>query len=140
MDKTFTVNMANAKESVKVITGYTGRNTKGGIDRISATDDESSLLDKLSERAFGSLVALIDSYKPSVSGYTITITVPANFDENGLSQIAEESANYITNYVCAEWFLIARETADADVYRNYINININNINALLSRRIKPISK
>lgn len=140
MDKTFNVNMANAKEAVKVITGYTGRNTKGGIDRISATDDESSLLDKLSERAFGSLVALMDSYKPSVNGYAITITVPANFDTNGLSQITDESASYITNYVCAEWFLVARETADAEAYRNYSHNNINNINALLSRRIKPISK
>lgn len=140
MDKTFTVNMANAKEAVKVITGYTGRNTQGGIDRISATDDESSLLDKLSERAFGSLVALMDSYKPSVNGYAITITVPANFDENGLAQIANEATNYVTNYVCAEWFLVARETTDSEAYRNYSHNNINNINALLSRRIKPISK
>lgn len=138
MDKTFTVNMANAKEAVKVVTGYTGRNTQGGIDRISATDDESSLLDKLSERAFGSLVALIDSYKPSVNGYAITITVPANFDENGLTQIANEATNYVTNYVCAEWFLVARETTDSEAYRNYSHNNIKNINALLSRRIKPV--
>lgn len=140
MDKTFTVNMANAKEAVKVITGYTGRNTQGGIDRISATDDESSLIDKLAERAFGSLVSMLDSYKPSVSGYAITITVPANFDTNGLAQIAEESANYIANYVCSEWFLVARETADAEAYRNYSHNNIDNINTLLSRRIKPISR
>lgn len=138
MDKTFTVNMANAKEAVKVVTGYTGRNTQGGIDRISATDDESSLLDKLSERAFGSLVALIDSYKPSVNSYAITITVPANFDENGLAQIANEATNYVTNYVCAEWFLVARETTDSEAYRNYSHNNIKNINALLSRRIKPV--
>ena len=97
MDKTFTVNMTKARDAVKAVTGYTGRNTQGGIDRISATDDESSLLDKLSERAFGSLVALIDSYKPSVNGYAITITVPANFDENGRAQIANEATNYDTN-------------------------------------------
>ena len=78
MDKTFTVNMANAKDAVKVVTGYTGRNTQGGIDRISATDDESSLLDKLSERAFGSLVALIDIYQPSENGHAMCIAVPAN--------------------------------------------------------------
>ena len=138
MDKTFTVEIEKAKEAVKVVTGYTGRNTKGGIDRISATDDESSLINQLSERAFGSLVAIIDNYKPSVSGYAITISVPANFDENGLTQIADEATNYITNYVCSEWFLVARETADANAYKAYSDNNIKNINSLLSRRIKPV--
>ena len=44
MDKTFTVQMQSALDSVKVITGYTGRNTTGGIDRIAATNDEEPLL------------------------------------------------------------------------------------------------
>lgn len=140
MNKTFTVQMQNALDSVKVITGYTGRNTTGGIDRIAATDDESPLIDKLAERAFGSLVAMLDSYKPSVSGHAITITVPANFDNNGLAQIAEESANYIANYVCSEWFLVAREATDSDAYRAHKDNNIRNINTLLSRRIKPTER
>lgn len=140
MDKTFTVNMANAKEAVKVITGYTGRNTQGGIDRISATDDESSLIDELSQRAFASLVSGMGAYKPSVSGYSIKITVPANFDANGISQLEEEATNYVVNFVCSEWFLVARETADSAAYKGYMLDNIKNINALLSRRIKPISK
>lgn len=140
MDKTFTVNMTNAKEAVKVVTGYTGRNTQGGIDRISATDDESSLIDRLSERAFGSLVAIMDNYKPSVSGYAVTITVPANFDANGLPQLSEEATNYVTNFVCSEWFLVAREATDANAYKAYAESSIKNINSLLSRRIKPIKK
>ena len=138
MDKTITVDMAKAKNAVKTVTGYTGRNTQGGIDRISATDDESSLIDRLSERAFTSIVSCMENYKPSVSGYSITITVPANFDANGLPQLSEEATNYVTNFVCSEWFLVAREATDANAYKAYAESNIKNINSLLSRRIKPI--
>ena len=137
MDKTFTVQMQSALDSVKVITGYTGRNTTGGIDRIAATNDEETLLTSLSERAFGALVANLDYYKPIVKDYSITITVPANFDTNCVSQVETEATNYVTNYVCAEWFLVARETGDSTAYQSYREKNIKNINTLLSRRLKP---
>ena len=47
MDKTFTVQMQSALDSVKVITGYTGRNTTAGNKRKTTTNWEVKNMQKM---------------------------------------------------------------------------------------------
>lgn len=137
MQKTLTIDKTEAYSAIQQITGYTGRNTTGGIDRISATDDESGLVDKFFARAVSSVVSMLDNYKPSVSGNSITIEVPSHFDSNVTGQLSEEATNFVVNYVCSEWFLVAREVSDASAYKSYQEANRANILLLVSRRVKP---
>ena len=137
MEKVINLDKDNIVSSIQNITGYTGRNIVEGLDRVSATSDEEKILDDLTSRALIALLSTISTYKPSVSNYQITINIPSNFDINGIDALKNEFENFIVNSVCAEWFIIAREKEDGDMYTSYKNRNIINIIALLSRRIKP---
>lgn len=138
MEKTISIDKTKIVSSIQKITGYTGRNTTGGIDRISVTEDENNLIQELINRSFTSLVAIISNYKPAISQERVMIIVPSHFDTGADASLKEEFENYIVNNTCAEWFMIAREMNDIERYQSYKNSNIININNLLSRRVKPI--
>ena len=140
MKQTITIDKSSVVSDVANITGYTGRNVEGGIDRISTTEDESKIINRLVERAYNAVVALLYPYKPTTTGDSITIDVPTNFDTNVTSQLSEEAENYCVNFVCTEWFVVARQADDANAYGAYREANKANMLYLLSRRLKPTER
>ena len=91
MKQTITIDKSSVVSDVANITGYTGRNVEGGIDRISTTEDESKIINRFVERAYNAVVALLYPYKPTTNSNNITIDVPANFDTSVTSQLSEEA-------------------------------------------------
>lgn len=127
-------------ESVSKITGFTARSIEGGIDRVSVTSDESPITDDLYNRALNSLLSTLSAYKPSYTDPNISLLVPSIFDNNSVGALEEEFNNYIVNYICAEWFAIAREKEDEERYKSNRDYNSINILTLLSRRLKPVER
>lgn len=122
------------------ITGITGRNIEGGIDRVSATEDERTIVNSMIEESLSSIMAVLSIYTPVRSNTSITLTVPANFDKSSTSAVEDEVKWYVINKSCANWFLTAREGDDHNKYDTFKDRNILNLTYLLSRRIKPVKR
>lgn len=125
-------------DALSNITGYTGRATEGGIDRLSATADEEKLTSDIYERSISKLSAVFNGYAPVITDSRVTISAPNNFNEDAKGDIEKEISSFLINNSCAEWFFIARNVDDATEYQRRAEVNYNNINNLLSRRIKPV--
>lgn len=118
-------------------TGYVGKHTEGGIDRVATTDDESDVVGDLIKTSLTTLAASIAEYKPIITSSGISLTTPANYDGGATSAVEAEAETYVVNNVCALWYIIARQGDDATICANYAKDNLTNINILLSRRQKP---
>lgn len=134
------ISKSSVESALKNISGYTGRATSGGIDRLSATSDESKLTDDLFSRSISALIPVFNSYLPTYTDSSITINVPANFDDTSKEGIEKEVNSFLINNATAEWFFIARNADDTAEYQKRATVNYNNINNLLNRRIKPQSR
>ena len=120
------INKASVFESISKITGFIGKNTENGLDRIAVTEDERNIIDDL-----------VSMYHPALKDDGITIETPPNFDKTASEALQSEMEMYIINQACCNWFFIAKEEKDAEKYSEYAKNNILNINLLLSRRTRP---
>lgn len=140
MSNKINIDITQVNEHLQAITGYTGRNTEGGIDRISVTSDEQRLIEALITRAKTDALSVMSDYKPSEADNVITIDTPSNFDISSIEQIKDAIVDYIVNHVASEWFFVAREVGDAEKYDSQRVKNVKLLTSLLSRRAKPTKR
>ena len=131
------INKASVFESISKITGFIGKNTENGLDRIAVTEDERNIIDDLISSSIISMTAFVSMYHPALKDDGITIETPPNFDKTASEALQSEMEMYIINQSCFNWFFIANEEKDAEKYSEYAKNNILNINLLLSRRTRP---
>lgn len=131
------INKASVFESISKITGFIGKNTENGLDRIAVTEDERNIIDDLISSSIISMTAFVSMYHPVLKDDGITIETPPNFDKTASEALQSEMETYIINQSCCNWFHVAREEKDAEKYSEYAKNNILNINLLLSRRTRP---
>ena len=106
------------------------------MDRVSATDDETNLLDELYPDAFSSLLDILSPYFPVINEDNIQITVPANMpDVKSLAKLCNDA---VCNSMLSEWYDIVAEAELAQKYLSKKNNNIMNIMSMLVRREKPV--
>ena len=131
------INKASVFESISKITGFIGKNTENGLDRIAVTEDERNIIDDLISSSIRSMTAFVSMDHPALKDDGITIETPPNFDKTASKALQSEMEMYIINQACYNWFFIAKEEKDAEKYSEYAKNNILNINLLLSRRTRP---
>lgn len=122
------------------VTAMSARNREGAMDRVSATEDETNLLDELYPRAFSSLLDILSPYYPTVNGDSITINVPANMPQSVLDSLSSLCKNAVCNSMLSEWYDIVAEIELSQKYLSEKNNNIMNIMSSLVRREKPIPR
>jgi hypothetical protein len=125
--------------AVQKITGYTGKNTPEGFDRIAATSDEQRLTDELFDESLKSLVSRLTEYSPVTDkeNGTISIRNSSNFNQAVIPAISGSVNNMLTNDMASKWFFISREVADAGKYNSQAAGDFNDIIPLLQQRNRP---
>jgi len=122
-------------DTVKNITSYTGKSLQNN-DLISASDDDSKLISILQGKSISDFMGKIARLKPVLNGSVITITVPANFDEDivpGLNRAVSDLMNY---NILSSWFFITRQMDDTKVYSELANNCYIDVERLLNKRTK----
>lgn len=132
-----TINKSAITDRVARQTGYAGKYTDGGIDRVAVTDDESDIIGDYISESLSALASSISEYNPVITTAGISLTTPANYDSGATAAVSAEAETYVVNNVCAQWYVSSRIGDDATICANRAKDNLANINILLSRRLKP---
>lgn len=132
-----TINKSAITDRVARQTGYAGKYTDGGIDRVAVTDDESDIVNDYLSESLTTLAASVSEYDPVITTAGISLTTPTNYDNGATAAVSAEAEAYLVNNVCALWYVTARMGDDATICANRAKDNLTNINILLSRRLKP---
>lgn len=132
-----TINKSAITDRVARQTGYAGKYTDGGIDRVAVTDDESDIIGDYIGESLSALASSISEYDPVITTAGISLTTPANYDNGATAAVSAEAETYLVNNVCAQWYVSCRMGDDATICANRAKDNLTNINILLSRRLKP---
>ena len=138
MQSNITINKEDIYNTIMTVTAMSARNREGAMDRVSATDDETNLLDELYPDAFSSLLDILSPYFPVINEDNIQITVPTNMpDVKSLAKLCNDA---VCNSMLSEWYDIVAEAELAQKYLSKKNNNIMNIMSMLVRREKPVSR
>lgn len=135
-----TINIQKEKvfQDVYSITGHEAK-TQGEMDKVSATEDEGSVLEPfLSEAtaALGDVVSPYGTISTTETTCDIAFEFPANWKQTAQPALESALANYLVNSICAKWFAITSKE-DSAYYQNKLNINSANIRKLLCERTRP---
>lgn len=136
MQSNITINKEDIYNTIMTVTAMSARNREGAMDRVSATDDETNLLDELYPDAFSSLLDILSPYFPVINEDNIQITVPANMPD--VKPLAKLCNDAVCNSMLSEWYDIVAEAELAQKYLSKKNNNIMNIMSMLVRREKPV--
>lgn len=137
MEYSIAINKQAVLESIKEITGYTGKNINEGIDRVMVTDDESNIIDSLLDKSITDFLSKISRYTPVYSETVFKIDLPKTFDQKVIPLLSKGVGDLIVNDVCSSWFFIARMEEDAKKYSELTNNCFLNVMRLLCTRVKP---
>lgn len=139
MDVSITINTEDVLNDVYIVSGHTGKALEN-IDKVSATEDESNLLEPFFVEAASELSDVISSYGTlsygSDSSLTITFQLPANWKQTAKPSLEKALHNYLVNSVCQRWFAVTNRE-DVKYYADKVVVNATNIVKLLCERIRP---
>jgi len=138
MNIILTINKNNILSSIKSITGFTGKNIEGKIDNISVTDDEETIISDLIKKATTNIVGSLFLYSAILSDADISLTLPANYNNNATASAISLLENTIVNYASSSWFYIARLDKDAETYLNKAGSTLAELQDVLCSRNKPL--
>lgn len=127
--------------AVEQITGYTGKYTPDGFDRIAATNDEMNILEVLLDESLDELARKFPADYLAVldeKSHSITISNSSNFTDQVIPTITAVLNDILTNDVAARWFHIAREEADAKVYSERAAACFLSVPMMLLQRKRPL--
>jgi hypothetical protein len=97
----------------------------------------STLKTKLSEFIDSSSVAADNDLGDGAeSTYTISLSMPSNYNEATVETIADQAHDYVVNVSVADWFQITNKT-DASDYVTKAEANIENLREALNKRVRP---
>ena len=138
-DTDITILKTDVMPEVYKITGVTG--VKGGnIDHISATDDDSQILDSYFAEAAESLAEILsrDGYLSEIdsTSATYTLSMPANWKQSVLTALKKSMHLYLADYICMQWFNLSRKE-EVEYYTNLCTELGLGIKLYLSEREKP---
>lgn len=143
MQKEVTILKADVMPEVYKITGYTAKDTeqeKIDSDKISATEDELSLLETYYNESLTSLNETLSHY-----GYIGTddalkcvfeLTLPSNWDSNYETALQKNMNQYIVFKICQMWFNISKKN-EVEYYAASCESLRMKIVKILNERVKP---
>lgn len=137
MEYSIPINKQNILEVVKRITGYTGKGVGENIDKITVTDDESGVIEGLTEKSIVDFLSKIGRFSPVYSSEVIKVELPANFDSKVQPLLEKAVEDMIVNDASSSWFFIVRMNEDAEKYGSMALNSFQNVLRLLCSRIKP---
>lgn len=138
MEYSIAINKQDVMESVKKITGYTGKNIGERVDNIAITDDEANIIETLSEKSITDFLSKISRFMPVYTGNAVKVELPKTFDAKVLPLLSKGVEDLVTNDACSCWFFIARLEDDAKKYSEMTVNCFQNVLRLLCARVKPI--
>ncbi len=100
------INKQNILETVKRITGYTGKGLGENIDKITVTDDESGVIEGVTKKSIVDFLSKIGRFSPVYSSEIIKVELPANFDSKVQPLLGKAVEDMIVNDASSSWFFI----------------------------------
>lgn len=91
---------------------------------------------KLSEFIIDSSTTDNNRLITSTDNFTITLTMPSNYNQATLKTITSECNDYIENVAIMDWFQITNK-GDAADYAGKSAVNIQNLREALNKRVRP---
>lgn len=136
-------------------TFLTGRSRQTGdnhelVANMQASEDEENrnqllrsignayglLRTKLSEFIVDSSTTDSNTLISATSNFSITLTMPSNYNQATLKTITAECNDYIENIAILDWFQITNK-GDASDYATKAGVNIQNLREALNKRVRP---
>ena len=137
MEYSITINKQSVLQSIKEITGYTGKSSAEGVDKVMVTDDESNIIDSLFDKSITDFLSKLSRFTPVYSETVLKIDLPKTFDQKVIPLLSKGVGDLLVNDVCASWFFIARMEEDTKMYSEMANNSFVNVMRLLCSRMKP---
>lgn len=137
MEYSIAINKQFVLQSIKEITGYTGKSSGEGVDRVMVTDDESHIIESLFDKSITDFLSKLSGHTPVYSEAVFKVDLPKTFDQKVIPLLSKGVGDLIVNDVCSSWFFIARMEEDAKKYAEMANNSFFNVMRLFCSRVKP---
>lgn len=138
MNIQITINEDDIYKEVYAITAHTGKALES-IDKVSATEDESSVLRPFlneSTAELSDVVASFGTISYGTGSINLSFSLPSNWKESVKPTLEQCLMNYLTNSVCQRWFAMTNRD-DVKYYADKVVVNAANITKLLCERKRP---
>lgn len=138
MEIQVTIQESDIYSVVYAITAHTGKALES-MDKISATEDESSVLQPFLNESTAELSDVIASFGTISYGdgtIDLSFSLPSNWKESVKPTLQQCLTNYLTNSVCQRWFAMTNRD-DVKYYADKVVVNAANITKLLCERKRP---
>lgn len=138
MEINITIQESKVYSEVYAITAHTGK-ALDMMDKVSATEDESKVLEPFLNESTAELSDVIASFGSISYGQgsiDISFDLPSNWKESVKPTLEQCLVNYLTNSVCQRWFAMTNRD-DVKYYADKVVVNATNIIKLLCERKRP---
>lgn len=138
MEISITIQEEKVYSEVYAITAHTGKALEK-MDKVSATEDESSVLTPFLNESTAELSDVIASFGTISYGagtIDLSFSLPSNWKESVKPTLEQCLINYLTNSVCQRWFAMTNRD-DVKYYADKVVVNAANIIKLLCERKRP---
>lgn len=138
MDVNITIEEERIYKDVYAITAHTGKAAED-MDKISMSEDESSVIDPFLKESAAELSDVISTYGTIEYGdgsISINFSLPSNWKESVKPTLEQCLVNYLSNSICQRWFAMTNKE-DVKYYSDKVVVNATNIIKLLCERTKP---
>lgn len=137
MDVTVTIKADDIYNKVYAVTGHTGKVLEK-IDTMSATEDESNVLEPLLSESVAELSDVVSSYGSveNVGDVTVNFVLPSNWKDSAKNSLTKAIESFLVNGVCSKWFAITNRE-DVKYYADKQTVSGSNIIKLLCERTRP---
>ena len=138
MNVNISIQEGSIYDEVYAITAHTGKALER-MDKVSATEDESSVLRPFLNESTAELSGVIASFGTISYGtgtIDLSFSLPSNWNDRVKPTLEQCLMNYLTNSVCQRWFAMTNRD-DVKYYAEKVVVNAANIIKLLCERKRP---
>lgn len=138
MDVSVEIKNNDVLQNVYIVSGHTGKAMES-MDKVSATEDETNVLEPFLVEAASELGDIVSSYGTlsyDADAITVNFVLPANWKSAAKPALEKALHNYLANSVCQRWFAMTNKE-DVKYYVDKVAVNATNIIKLLCERTRP---